>query len=136
MDPIPDTIPHSGNAFPMDWRSHPIPQPNPRPTSSVYSDDISIMASLVRKVSEDTRVQEYRTIECYMRENQALEDEIELRRMTWTGTIMLADEVIRAITMIENSLITIEANVASAEKDWLAFWGIYKESIGSHPPWL
>jgi hypothetical protein len=136
MDPIPDMIPHSGNAFPMDWRSHPIPQPNPRPTSSVYSDDISIMASLVRKVSEDTRVQEYCTIECYMRENQALEDEIELRRMTWTGTIMLADEVIRAITMIENSLITIEANVASAEKDWLAFWGIYKESIGSYPPWL
>jgi len=136
MDPIPDTILESEKAFTMDWRSHPIPPPNPRPTSSVYSDDMSIMTGLVRKVSEETRVQEYHTIACYMRENQALEDEIALHRMAWTGTIMLADEVIQAITIIEEGLITVDASVASAEKDWLAFWGIYKESLGPHPPWL
>jgi hypothetical protein len=120
----------------MDWRSLPIPPPNPRPTSSVYSDDMSIMTRLVRHVSKETRVQEYQTIACYMRENLMLEDEIALHRRTWTETIMLADEVIRAIMIIKKSLITVEASVASVEKDWLAFWGIYKESLGQHPPWL
>jgi hypothetical protein len=135
MYPTLNTIPDR-KAFTMDWRSHPIPPPNPRPTSSVYSDDMSIMTCLVRKVSEETRVQEYQTIECYMRENQALEDEIAIHRMTWSGTIMLADEVIRAITIIKKGHIIVETSVARAEKDWLAFWGIYKESLGPHPPWL
>jgi hypothetical protein len=56
-----------------------------------------------------------------MRENQALEDEIALHRMAWTRTIMLVDEVIRAITIIEKGLITVNISVASAEKNWLAF---------------
>ena len=136
MDLIPDKIPDSEEAFTMDWRPHPIPPPNPRPTSSVYSDDMSIMAGLVRKVSEETRLQEYRMIESYMRENQALEDELALHRTAWNGTIMLANEVTQAIMTIENGLIIVDAGVASAEKDWLAFWGIYKESLGQHPPWL
>ncbi len=71
-----------------------------------------------------------------MEENQALEEELALHRRAWNGTIMLVNDVIQAITIIKKSLITVDANVASAEKDWLAFWGIYKESLGSHPPWL
>jgi hypothetical protein len=94
------------------------------------------MTSLIRKVSEETRLQEYQTIACYMGENQALKDEIALHQMTWTGTILLADEVVRLIKSIKKSLITVETSVASAEKDWLAFWGIYKEAVGPHPPWL
>ena len=34
---------------------------------------------------------------------------------------MLANEVIQANTTIKKSLITVDANVASAEKEWLAF---------------
>jgi hypothetical protein len=94
------------------------------------------MTSLVRKVSEDTRDQEYRTIASYMRENQALEDELALHQMAWNGTIMLANQVIQAITSIGKSLIIVDAGIARAEKDWLAFWGIYKECLGLHPPWL
>jgi len=120
----------------MDCRSHSIPSTNPRPTSSVYSDEISLMTYLIRKVSEELRAQEYETVAAYIRENQALEEELALRRRAWGGTIMLADEVIQASANIKSSLITIDANVASAEKEWLAFWGIYKESTGSHPPWL
>jgi hypothetical protein len=71
-----------------------------------------------------------------MRENQALEDELALYRMARNGTIMLANEVIRAITTIGKGLIIVDTGVASAEKDWLAFWGIYKESLGPHPSWL
>ena len=95
MDPIPDTILESEKAFTMDWRSHPIPPPNPRPTSSVYSDDMSIMTGLVRKVSEETRAQEYNPIASFMRENQALEEEVACHQKTWNGTIMLANEVIQ-----------------------------------------
>ena len=136
MDPILNTVSENEKVFTIDGRSHPIPSLNPRPSSSVYSDDMSIMTCLVRKVSEETRVQEYRTIASYTRENQALEDELALYRMAWNGTIMLANEVIQAITIIEKSLIIVDAGVASAEKDWLAFWGIYKESSGLHPLWL
>jgi hypothetical protein len=49
---------------------------------------------------------------------------------------MLANEVMEAITIIKKSLITVDANIVSAEKDWLAFWGIYKEAVGSHSLWL
>jgi hypothetical protein len=94
------------------------------------------MTCLIRKVSEETRAQEHQTIASYIRENQALEEELALHRRAWNGTIMLANEVIQASTIIKKSLITVDADIARAEKDWLAFWGIYKESIGSHPPWL
>jgi hypothetical protein len=62
----------------MDQRSHPIPPPNPRPTLSIYSDDMSIMTYLIRKVLEETRAQEHQTIASYIRENQALEEELAL----------------------------------------------------------
>ena len=127
---------NSQNASTMDWGSHPVPPPNPRPTSSVYSDDMSIMVCLIRSVSEEIREQEYQTITSYIRENQAVEEELALYRRAWNGTIMLANEVIQAITIIKKSLITVDANLTSAEKDWLAFWGIYKDSEGSHPLWL
>jgi hypothetical protein len=136
MDLWLHSISDSQSKSTMDRRSHPIPPPNPRPTSSIYSDDMSIMTCLIRKVSEETRAQEHQTIASYIRENQALEEELALHQMAWNGTIMLANEVIQANTTIKKSLITVDANVASAEKEWLAFWGIYKESIGSHPPWL
>ncbi len=130
------SIPDSQIASTMDCKSHSVPLPTPRPTSSVYSNDISIMTNLIRDVSEEIRVQEHQTIAAFMREIQALEEELALRQRAWNGTIMLANQVIEASTNIEKSLITVDANVASAEKEWLAFWGIYKESIGSHPLWL
>jgi hypothetical protein len=94
------------------------------------------MASLIHKVTEETMAQEYRTIASYMEENQTLEEELELHRKVWNGTIMVANTVIIAVKTIEKSLIAVNVNAASAEKDWLAFWGIYEESPGPHPPWL
>ena len=134
MDKRSRPISDSQSLSTMDRRSRQISPPSPRPPSSVYSDDMPIMTYLIRQVSEETRLQEYQTIASYMRENQALEEELELYRKAWNGTIMLANEVIKAITVLKRSLITVDANVASAEKDWLAFWGIYQESVGSHPP--
>lgn len=97
---------------------------------------MSIMTYLIHKVSEDTRTQEYETIASFIRENQALEEELALHRKAWNGTIFMANEVIQAITAIRKSLITVDTKVAGAEKDWLAFWGIYKESLGEHRPWI
>jgi hypothetical protein len=94
------------------------------------------MTHLVHKVSEEVKLQESETIASYMRENQALEEELALYQKAWNGTIILANEVIEAITTIKKSLITVDTNVADAEKSWLAFWGIYKESLGSQRPWI
>jgi hypothetical protein len=63
----------------MDWKSHQVPSPNHRPTSSIYSDDVSIMTYLIHKVSEETRTQEYETIASFVtlsaspHQNQRLE---------------------------------------------------------------
>lgn len=94
------------------------------------------MTSLIHKLAGETLAQEYRTIASYVEENQALEEELELHRKVWNGTIMLANNVIRAVKEVEKGLITVNLNIARAEKDWLAFWGIYEESPGSHPPWI
>lgn len=120
----------------MDWESHHVPSQDHRPTSSVYSDDVSIMTYLIHKVSEETRIQEYETIASLMRENQALKEEIAGYQKLWDGAIIMANEVIQAITTIRKSLATLGTKVAGAEKDWLAFWGIYKESLGEHPHWI
>ena len=120
----------------MDWKSHQLPSRNHFPTSSVYSDDVSIMTYLIYKVSEETRTQEYETIASFVRENQALEEELALYQKAWNGTITMANEIIQAITSIRKSLVTVDTEVAGAEKDWLAFWGIYEESPGEHQPWI
>ena len=110
--------------------------PSPRPTSSVYSDDTSIMTSLIRQVSEQIRTQEIRTITCYMKENQEIKKHLAFYRQGWNGTIMLANEAIKVIKTMEKSFITVDKNMAHANKDWLAFWGIYEEFPGSHPAWI
>jgi hypothetical protein len=38
---------------------------------------------------------------------------------------MLANKVIKAVIIIKKSFITVDISIASAKKDWLAFWGIY-----------
>ena len=119
----------------MDWESFPIP-PNPRPTSSIYSDDLPIMTTLLKEVSEETLIQEHRMIASYISENKRLEEELVLYRKAWNGTIKLANEAIQAITSFERIIFRVNTKVARAERDWLAFWGIYKESNGSHPSWL
>ena len=66
----------------------------------------------------------------------ALEGEVALHQKAWNGTISIANEVIQIITTIRRSLVKVETKVESAEKTWLAFWGIYKESLGEHRPWI
>lgn len=117
----------------------PYPSPNPRPSSSVYSDDASdmnTMSCLIHMVSEESREQEHQLIASYESENRMLEEELALYREAWNGTIMLANTVIRAFAIIKRSQVTFDKVVEDAEKDWLAFWGIYKECVGSHPPWI
>ncbi|KAH8800871.1 hypothetical protein F5884DRAFT_890684 [Xylogone sp. PMI_703] len=107
-----------------------------RPTSSIYSEDVSTMAELVRAVSEEARQQEHQTVTSYVAENRLLEEEIEIYRKKWNETIMVVNELLQAIIAIKTSLNKVAKKVAVAERDWLAFWGIYKESDGSHPPWI
>jgi hypothetical protein len=73
---------------------------NPCLTSSVYSDDESIIAGLMRQITEELRLQEYRTIAAYMQENRELEDELVLYRKLWNGTIRLANNIIRSVAIL------------------------------------
>ncbi|KAH6700625.1 hypothetical protein BKA61DRAFT_461657, partial [Leptodontidium sp. MPI-SDFR-AT-0119] len=80
------------------------------------------------QVSEEIRTQEYETTASFMRENQALGEELALHQKEWNGSIIIANEALQSITTIRKSLITVDIKAADAEKDWLVFWGIYKES--------
>lgn len=120
----------------MSRTSHALPMATPRPASSVYSDDASIMTALIQKVTEETRLQEYETLCTFMRENRELKDVVASYQRTWNRTIMLVNEAIQAITTTKKSLVTINSHIAKAEKDWLAFWGIYKESVGPNQPFI
>lgn len=113
-----------------------IPPPNPRPASSVYSDDTSIMTHLIQMVSEESTAQAYQLIATYTNETRMLEEELTLHREAWNGTIMLANKVLQAVATIKRILVILGNKEDGAEKGWLAFWGIYKECQGSHPPWI
>ena len=63
-----------------------------------------------------------------------LKEKLVLHQKAWNKTIILANVVIKAVKTIKKGLITVDTKVASIEKDWLAFWGIYQESIGSYLP--
>jgi hypothetical protein len=78
----------------IDWKSHQILSPNHRLTLSIYSNDVSIITYLIHKVSEETRTQEYKTITSFIRENQALEEELALHQKAWNKIIILANKVI------------------------------------------
>ena len=94
------------------------------------------MADLLCRVTEEIRLQEYCTIETYMQENEELEEELALYRSLWNETIMLVNTVIRSAAILQQHVKAVDMKVARAEKKWLAFWGIYKESSGSHPAWI
>lgn len=116
--------------------SNMIPPPDPRPTSSVYSDDTSPMTDLIHMILEESRAQESQLIATYTNEIRMLEEELALHREAWNGTIMLANKVIQAVAIIKSRLVILSNKAEDADKGWLAFWGIYKECQGSHPPWI
>jgi hypothetical protein len=98
------------------------------------------MEYLVRQVSEMKRAQELQTISILMKENQLLWKEVAICRRLWNGIIVMMTEAIEAMKCIETALENFSTETAAAERDWLAFWGIYRESvdyIGSKPPrWI
>ncbi len=94
------------------------------------------MTYLIYKVSEETRTQEYEIIALFIRENQALEEELVLYQKAQNKTIILANKVIQAITTIKKSLIIVDTKVVGIKKDQLVFQGIYKESLGEYRPWI
>ena len=82
----------------------------------MYSDDVSIMKYLHRRVAEETRTQEYETLASFTRENQALEEELTRYQRVWDGSITMANDVIQVIMMIRKSLVTVEKKVAGSEE--------------------
>jgi hypothetical protein len=94
------------------------------------------MEHLIREVAEETRLQQYRTIEAYMRENKDLQEELEAHETKWRQTIILVEAIIQFITAIQKLEKAAKESFDAADTKWLAFWGIYREASGSHPLWF
>ena len=117
MDHGPRPTPDSEGPPTMTETPHPPPLPRPRPPSSIYSDELPIMLDLIREVSEELWEREDQAVAYYRGEIQALEDELALHRRVWNETITVANEVIRAITVIRKHVTKTAAAEARAGKD-------------------
>ena len=107
--------------------------PSPRPCSSVYSNQFS-MEDLIHHISQTQRLEEL------VKENHRFQKEHALHRRLWIGTICVINMALEGMVIIKEALRDFNAMKASGERDWLAHWGIFIESIdgvGSNPPlWI
>ena len=112
-----------------------MPKVEPRPSSSIYSDDCS-MEHLIHQVSETKRVQELRTISVLMDENELLREKVLQYRLLRDEILNLVNSGVETLDYINRALRGFRQRTNAANKDWLAFWGIYECTShgGCKPP--
>jgi hypothetical protein len=75
------------------------------------------------------RVQELRTISTLGEENQLLREDLARSRQLWREVTATLTEALEAISWFEKALVNYNSRKTAAERDWLAVWGIYVESV-------
>lgn len=100
---------------------------------SVYSEQFS-MEDLLHRVTTFKRIEELKTVERLTEENQLLRERITFYQRIWQGAIDLLDEAIETAVSMQKILEDYDHGKATAERDWLAFWGIFRESIAHCGP--
>ncbi|KAF7894682.1 uncharacterized protein EAF01_010132 [Botrytis porri] len=110
------------------------PPGNPRPCSSVYSQDEDpfgdnfSLEDLARRVDESTKVSESNTLVQLGIENQILSQHVAYYQREWDALIDLLEELIDAVLLITSTLKNFNHKREEAETAWLAFWGIKEEA--------
>ena len=94
------------------------------------------MERLIQQVSETKRVQELRAISVLMDENELLRDKVLQYRLLRDEILNLVNSGVETLDYINRALRGFRQRTNAANKDWLAFWGIYECTShgGCKPP--
>jgi hypothetical protein len=117
---------------------HPLLRPDPRPCSSIYSQDVSIieykfsLEDLAYQVDESTKLAESYTLAQLITENEQLHRDATYYRREWDALMRLLDELMDSAILIRTTLKDSYSKIAEAEAAWLAFWGIVEQSSYAH----
>lgn len=110
----------------------------PRKSSSIYSNELS-MESLIQQVSEMKRVEELKSIEILMKDNQRLRIELRSQYQLWRVTMSALQVSTVGARMIRRSLREFNDREVAAERKLLAYWGINTDTAeagGPGPPFI
>jgi len=97
--------------------------PSPRPCSSIYSDGFPL-EELVYRVDESVRMAELSTIEQLEEENRALRYCVSLCWQVWKDSKEMFGEIMELTLVLAGTLEELDRIMTSANRDWLASWGI------------
>lgn len=97
--------------------------PDPRPCSSVYSDEFSL-EDLAQRVDESIWVTQLSSIQRLLEENSALEKDLTRYRQTWHDLMALFDEVFELALLLRGSIDEFRDKITAAESKWLATYGV------------
>jgi hypothetical protein len=86
--------------------------------------------SLIQRVDEFRRRDHMDTIERLTAENLLLQQVIVKYQTNWCLTIETLEMTHRAVLTLQKALETCINEDIAAEKEWMPFWGIKKESAG------
>jgi hypothetical protein len=117
---------------------HPLLRPDPRPCSSIYSQDVSIIGDnfsledLAHHVDESTKLAESYTLAQLITENEQLHRDTLYYRREWDALMRLLDELMDSALLIRTTLKDSYSKIVQAEAAWLAFWGIVEQSSYTH----
>ena len=97
------------------------------PGPSNYGDDMSI-ESLIRRVDEFQNMEELETLDRLEKENATLRLQLLCHQRSYHATIDLFKEAFEAVVLMQTALQTCNEEEEKANRDWLAFWGVYMET--------
>jgi len=110
--------------------------PPPRISVTETLDAEFSIESLERKVDEVQRMFQRDTIDRLNRENEALKRRIRQCQRDWANSIYLLQEAYRCIVLVQGLLSNYRREEQIAESNWLAFWGIYRETSAGNSCYL
>ena len=91
------------------------------------SEEFSI-ESLLQRVDEFQKREQLETIERLTTENSLLKENIARYQEGWCATVNLLREAYETVVLIQGAIKRYCHEETTAERDWLAFWGIQRES--------
>jgi hypothetical protein len=99
------------------------PAPEPVSEPSIQSDEISV-TSLITWVEEFQKRDVLERLEALTVENASLQQQIIRYQKNWCALLDLLQKIRDAVRSLHSSLRRCADGETTAEREWLAFWGI------------
>ena len=102
--------------------------PTQAPEASGYAKRTTSFQGRSLSIDEYQRTEQSRTFGRLDRENTILQKQVSCYHRSWHTTLDLLREAFEAALLIRSALDSYDTKVSVAKKEWLASWGIYRET--------